>query len=100
MAAIYNSISTEVITSASIKGRIKRLLEKIFGCRENISPSFISNDSTGYIKLKLSEQRLEFEREKMKNEYKLQTEKLEVEKKKWKYEREKLRLSYELSMKK
>src|SRR6266542_2947623 len=24
-------------------------MDRIFGCRENINPSFISNDSTGYI---------------------------------------------------
>ncbi|GBC03598.1 hypothetical protein RclHR1_05200009 [Rhizophagus clarus] len=154
-AAIYNSISTEVIkvkSSASIKGRIKRLLEKyekikkendqtgsrrndwkwfdrmdkIFGCQENINPSFVTNDFTGYIsdeevekrqknsveslvdvinninqsELRISEQRLKLEREKMQNEYKLQTEKLEVEKQKWEYEREQLRLLHELSMKK
>jgi hypothetical protein len=75
---MYNLISTEIIktkSSDSIKGRIKRLLEKyekvkkqndqtgsqrvdwkwfekmdnIFGCRENINPSFLSNDSTVYI---------------------------------------------------
>jgi hypothetical protein len=75
---MYNLISTEIIktkSSDSIKGRIKRLLEKyekvkkqnnqteservdwkwfekmdsIFGCRENINPSFLSNDSTEYI---------------------------------------------------
>jgi hypothetical protein len=117
--AIYNSISSEVIkakSSASIKGRIKRLLEKyekikkendqtkridwkwfdkmdrIFGCHESGNPSTISNDSR-YIsdeekevkvekvkknsikslvdvinninqsELKISEQRLELERE-------------------------------------
>jgi len=78
-------------------------MDRIFGCCENINPSFISNDSTGYIsdevevktekvskkkknniesivdimnsisqsKLKISEQRLELEREKMGNEFKL-----------------------------
>jgi len=78
-------------------------MDRIFGCREKINPSFISNDSTGYIsdevevktekvskkkknniesivdimnsisqsKLKISEQRLELEREKMGNEFKL-----------------------------
>ncbi|CAB4487584.1 unnamed protein product [Rhizophagus irregularis] len=55
-AAVYNSISTEVIktkTSASIKGRVQRLLfdimDRIFGYRENINPSFLSNDSTEFI---------------------------------------------------
>ncbi|PKY51822.1 hypothetical protein RhiirA4_469083 [Rhizophagus irregularis] len=51
-AAMYNLISTEIIktkSSDSIKGRIKRLLENIFGCRENINTSFLSNDSTRYI---------------------------------------------------
>ena len=77
-ATMYNLISSEVIktkSSESIKGRIKRLLEmyekvkkqndkmgskrvdwkwfdkvdKIYGRRENINPSFVSNDSTGYI---------------------------------------------------
>ncbi|RIA88381.1 hypothetical protein C1645_775112 [Glomus cerebriforme] len=137
-AAIYKAISTEIIktkTSESIKGRISRLLEKyekvkkqndktgsdridwkwfdqmdkIFGCRENINPSFISNDSTGYIsdevevkpeKLKISEQRLELEREKMNNEFKLQKEKMEIEKQKWEYEREQSRMLHELAMKK
>jgi hypothetical protein len=160
-AAIYKAISTEIIktkTSDSIKGRISRLLEKyekvkkqndktgsdridwkwfdqmdrIFGCRENINPSFISNDSTGYIsdevevktekvskkkknniesivdimnsisqsKLKISEQRLELEREKMGNEFKLQREKMEIEKQKWEYEREQSRMLHELAMKK
>ena len=107
-------------------------MDKIFGCRENINPSFISNDSTGYIsdeveiktekitkkkknsvesfvdimnnisqsKLKLSEQRLELEREKMDNEFKLQKEKMEIEKQKWEYEREQSRMLHELAMKK
>ncbi|GBB91750.1 hypothetical protein RclHR1_19100001 [Rhizophagus clarus] len=77
-ATMYNLISTEVIKTKSsecIKRRIKRLLEtyekvkrqndktgskridwkwyekldRIYGCRENINPSFISNDSTVYI---------------------------------------------------
>jgi hypothetical protein len=107
-------------------------MDKIFGCRENINPSFISNDSTGYIsdeaevkiekaskkkknsveslvdvmnsinqsKLEVSEQRLELEREKMDNEFKLQKERLEVEKKKWEYEREQSRMLHELAIKK
>ncbi|CAB4438217.1 unnamed protein product [Rhizophagus irregularis] len=160
-ASIYNSISTEVIktkSSESIKGRIKRLLEKyekvkkqnnqsgseridwkwfnkmdkIFGCRENITPSFISNDSTEYIndakiendkkvvkkkkssieslidimndinqsKLKISEQKLELEREKMGKDFQLQMEKLDVEKKRWEFEREQARMLHELTIKK
>ncbi|PKY50039.1 hypothetical protein RhiirA4_466281 [Rhizophagus irregularis] len=77
-------------------------MDRIFGCRENISPSFISNDSTGYISDEEKEVKVKNNSVEslVANEYKLQTEKLEVEKKKWEYEREKLRLSHELSMKK
>ncbi|CAB4391169.1 unnamed protein product [Rhizophagus irregularis] len=71
-AAVYNSISTEVIktkTSASIKGWVQ------------------------------PEQKFELEREKMNKEYKLQSERLEVEKQKWEYEREQAHMCHELLMK-
>ena len=73
----YNTVSSKIITSKSpesIKGRLRRLLDKyekvkqlnnktgsgrtkwkwlekmerIFGCRENVSPSFVSNIFTNY----------------------------------------------------
>jgi predicted RNA-binding protein Jag len=96
-------------------------MDRIFGCRENVSPSYISNETTEYIddeinetkisksskddkkvmkrkknyveslievmsniseiKAKISEQRLELEREKMNNDFKLKMEKFEVERK-------------------
>ena len=138
----YTLVSRDVIkskTMESIKGRLNRLLEKydkvkqqnnqsgsgridwkwmekmdrIFGCRENISPSYVSNQETGYIsdetneaekieqdhtkkivetlidvinsisetKVKISEEKLALEREKINNEFKIQMEKLELEKK-------------------
>lgn len=136
----YAVVSSNIIktkTAESIKGRLNRLLEKydkvkqqnnqtgsgrvdwkwmekidrIFGCRENISPSYISNETTGYIsdetneaekvikiednkriakkkknnleslidvmnnisqtKAKLSEQKMDLEREKMKKDFDL-----------------------------
>ncbi|PKY62481.1 hypothetical protein RhiirA4_489009 [Rhizophagus irregularis] len=130
-AAVYNSISTEVIktkTSASIKGRVQRLLVKY----ENVKKQ---NNQTGservdwkcdkeekevkntkrkknsveslvdvmnnitQSKNKLAEQKFELEREKMDKEYKLQSERLEVEKQKWEYEREQARMRHELLMK-
>lgn len=165
----YALVSKNVIkskTAESIKGRLNRLLDKyvkvkqqnnqsgseridwkwmekmdgIFGCRENVSPSYLSNEKTGYIsdeanetknvvkieddkrvikkkknnveslvdvmsnvyqtKIKISEQRLEFEREKMNNDYKLQVQRLEIEKQKWEYEREQSKMQHELMLKK
>jgi hypothetical protein len=164
----YALVSKNIIkskTAESIKGRLNRLLEKydkvkqqnnqsgseridwkwmekmdrIFGCRENVSPSYLSNEKTGYIsdeanetddvkakdgkkivkkkrnnmeslidvmsniyqtKIKISEQRLDFEREKMNNDYNLQAQKLEVEKQKWEYEREQSKMQHELMLKK
>ena len=107
-------------------------MDKIFGCWENITPSFISNDSTEYInddkiendkkvvkkkkssieslidimndinqsRLKISEQKLELEREKMGKDFQLQMEKLDVEKKRWEFEREQARMLHELTIKK
>ncbi|CAG8687334.1 hypothetical protein GLOIN_2v1761466 [Rhizophagus irregularis DAOM 181602=DAOM 197198] len=102
---MYNLISTEIIktkSSDSIKGRIKRILENIFGCRENINTSFLSNDSTRYISNdeekevkttkrkknstveflvddmnsinQIAERKFELERDRMDKEYKLQSE--------------------------
>ncbi|CAG8762130.1 20807_t:CDS:2, partial [Rhizophagus irregularis] len=88
------------------------IMDRIFGCRENINSSFLSNDSTEFIKSlvdvmnninqsknKLAEQKFELEREKMNKEYKLQSERLEVEKQKWEYEREQAHMRHELLMK-
>jgi hypothetical protein len=76
-SGFYNTVSSKVLKSKSaesIKGRLRRLLDKyekvkqennktgsgtikwkwlekmerIFGCRENVSPSFVSNISTDY----------------------------------------------------
>ncbi|PKK77411.1 hypothetical protein RhiirC2_771352 [Rhizophagus irregularis] len=49
-----NIIKTK--SAESIKGRLSRLLEKIFGCRENVSPSHISNETTEYINDEVNEQ--------------------------------------------
>ncbi|CAB4398648.1 unnamed protein product [Rhizophagus irregularis] len=137
-ASIYNSISTEVKKQNNQSGSERidwkwfNKMDKIFGCRENITPSFISNDSTEYInddkiendkkvvkkkkssieslidimndinqsKLKISEQKLELEREKMGKDFQLQMEKLDVEKKRWEFEREQARMLHELTIKK
>lgn len=143
---MYNLISTEIIktkSSDSIKGRIKRLLEKyekvkkqnnqtgservdwkwfekmdrIFGCRENINPSFLSNDSTGFIsddeekevkptKRKknsavesfvdimnsISQSKNQLAAREFEREYKWQLERLKLERQRWEYEREKARM--------
>ncbi|CAB4489810.1 unnamed protein product [Rhizophagus irregularis] len=106
-ASIYNSISTEVIktkSSESIKGRIKRLLEKYEKVVKKKKSSIeslidIMND-INQSKLKISEQKLELEREKIGKDFQLQMEKLDVEKKRWEFEREQARMLHELTIKK
>ncbi|PKY20563.1 hypothetical protein RhiirB3_395073 [Rhizophagus irregularis] len=102
-AAVYNSISTEVIkTKTSAKfisdeeekevkntKRKKNSVESLVDVMNNINQS----------KNKLAEQKFELEREKMNKEYKLQSERLEVEKQKWEYEREQAHMRHELLMK-
>lgn len=45
----YEKIKKENEQTKRINWKWFDKMDRIFGCRENISPSFISNDSTGYI---------------------------------------------------
>jgi hypothetical protein len=45
----YEKIKKENDQTKRINWKWFDKMDRIFGCCENISPSFISNDSTGYI---------------------------------------------------
>ncbi|PKY62522.1 hypothetical protein RhiirA4_489117 [Rhizophagus irregularis] len=99
-AAVYNSISIEVIktkTSASIKRWVQRLLVKY----ENVKKQ---NNQTGSERVdwKCDKEEKEVKNTKRKKnsvESLLQSERLEVEKQKWEYEREQAHMRHELLMK-
>ena len=136
----YDTVSSKIVTSKSaesIKGRLRRLLEKydkvkqlnnqtgsgrinwkwlekmerIFGCRENISPSFVSNVSTDYFSDKEKE-KIEKEDNKVVKKKKNNIEslveimssisqaKIKISEQKLELEREKMEHDYKLQMEK